>query len=90
MATLLRANGMREEVQPRNSESFVLSELQGYVAGYIEILDVGEGIIVLNEEGKLDDLPFNYEATLLARPYLAPWDDGIRGDVVVCRSEEVK
>jgi hypothetical protein len=46
--------------------------LSGFVGGYIEMLDLAK----------------NEKATCLARPYLFPWDDGIRGDMVVLSSQE--
>ena len=37
-----------------------LSEFQEMVGGYVEIFNIGEGlVVVLNEEGALQDLPYN-------------------------------
>lgn len=87
MATLLKADGTRQEVWPGSGEAFTLEEMQAYVGGLISILDVGEGIMVLNDEGKLEGLPFNRQATRIARPYLFPFDSGIVGDVLIICEE---
>lgn len=88
MATLLRTDGSEQEVQPANGKSFTLAEMQSLVDGFIEILDVGEGVMVLNEEAKIHDLPFNARATAIARPFLFWFDSGICGDVLVCKHSE--
>lgn len=88
MATLMKADGTKQEVHPADGKQFTLKELQGYVGGYIEMIDVGEGLMWVNEEGKLDDLPINAAASRIARPYLFWFDDGVRGDVVVMTHQE--
>ena len=40
MVRLLRANGMVEEISPKNGNKFELKELQDYVGGYIELVQV--------------------------------------------------
>jgi hypothetical protein len=88
MAKLIKADGAEQEVQPKVGEVFTLLELQRFVGGYIELLDLGESVMVLNEEGKVYDLPCNEVATRIARPFLFSFDRGIRGDVVVCSPKE--
>ena len=81
MATLYRTNGTQEKVVPKDGDSFSLSEMQRYVGGCIEIVDARDGrlIIVLNEEGKLNNLPFNHAVTAI---YANP-NDYIAGDALV-------
>jgi len=70
MGTIMYTDGRTEERQPANGRTFSLKELQAIVEGYIEIIPTkDERIMVLNEEGKLLDLPRNEQATALA--YLA-------------------
>ena len=84
-----KADGTILEVVPANSHDFVLDELQGFVGGYIEIIQLNESqIMVLNEEGKLKRLPMNENATLLALH--AGFYDTIVGDVLVCDTEMVQ
>ena len=67
MATILYPSGHQEERQPNNGHTFRLEELQAIVGGNIEIIPTKDGrIMVLNEEGKLLDLPRNEQATILA------------------------
>jgi len=53
-----------EEIKPANRRYFKLEEMQAYVGGLIQIIPLdGEGLeeqlLVLNEEGKNINLPFN-------------------------------
>lgn len=63
MATLLKSDGTRKEIQPQNGTDFKLEELQAYVDGYIEIVNLQNGeILVINEDGK-DRYPTNEAGT---------------------------
>lgn len=60
-----------------------LSQLQAFVGGYIEGVDLDPGTtLYLNEEGKLSGLPVNEVATRLTRGIVS-WHDLIVGDVVI-------
>ena len=66
MATIYYADGRVEERQPANGHDFELKELQQIVGGYIEILPMKDGrMMVCNEESKLEGLPRNEQATAL-------------------------
>ena len=75
-----------EEVKPKNGTDFTLEELQEFVGGYIEIITLGGGkIMVVNEEGWLLNLPPNWAAT--TRYGLG---SVIAGNALVCNDEEVQ
>ncbi|MEA2628997.1 MAG: hypothetical protein QOJ10_1457 [Chloroflexota bacterium] len=79
-----------EEVQPANGRDFKLAEAQALVGGMIEIHPLDDGrIIVINEEGKLEQLPINVEATILWRQTYGG-RDVIVGDVLVCKTSELR
>lgn len=89
MATIYKAAGTTEEIQPKNGKDFKLDELQEIVGGYIETIYLkNKEVMVVNEEGKLNDLPLNEKATdyLLAQNYA----DVIVGNVLVCKRNEIK
>ena len=90
-ARVIKTNGEVIEVTPKNGTDFSLEEMQGVVGGLIEIIDTPDGkqIMVLNEEGKLEDLPFNMIATGIAVKDFGLVGDYIAGDVLVCPSEMV-
>ena len=46
MATLIKADGTWAEIQPENGTDFKLEELQAYVDGYIEIVNLRNGEIL--------------------------------------------
>ena len=80
MVRLLRANGMVEEISPKNGKKFELKELQEYVGGYIEVVQVPEDgflIAIVNEEGLLKRLPFNSAANIMFGLELV-------GDIIIC------
>lgn len=91
MATLIKADGTKQEVQPNNGLDFELEELQQFVDGYIQIVNLRNGkILVINEEGK-DVYPVNEKATEIAlKRNSIFWWDYICGDVLLCDDEEVK
>lgn len=91
MATLLKSDGTKQEIQPKNGTDFKLDELQEYVDGYIDIIKLGNGeILVINDDGK-ERYPTNKAATKLALEHSAIFDwDWIDGDVVLCKDEEVQ
>lgn len=75
-----------EEVKPENGTDFKLKELQEFVGGYIEVVPLGNGkIMVVNEEGRLLNLPPNWAVT--TRYGLS---DLIVGNALVCEDGEVK
>ncbi len=85
MATLIHADGRIEEVRPKNGKEFTLTELQGYVGGYIELVRHGKQNIFCDEDGKLKDKPVNVVASHMY-PLVG---DFFVGDVIVCEKGEV-
>ena len=77
-------------VYPKNGTDFQWEELKDIVGGYIEILQLCDGwIMVLNEDGKPMGLPINNKATYIFRNNYAT-SDFIVGNVLICKSELVK
>jgi len=86
MAKLIRANGEVVEIEPKDKDSFTLDEMQGYVNGWIEVVYLASGdVMVVNEEGKLDGLPINEKATELYGSI-----DTIVGDVMIINRNQIK
>lgn len=90
MAELIKADGKRQKVEPKNGKKFELEELQGYVKGYIEAIFLDDDtVMVVNEDGKLFGLPYNQLAStkfLQEKGYHEP----IVGDVLVCKRNQIK
>jgi hypothetical protein len=88
-AKIYKADGSIIDVKPNNGTDFSLEELQEIVGGYIEIVSLmDDEIMVINEEGKLIDLPFNETATQMYQE-VDGFYDYIAGDVLVCDSNMV-
>ena len=87
MAILIKANGKKENVTiPKKNQ---LEFLQGLVGGNIEIVGVdswrGHTGMVINEEGKLNGLPWNQTASeIFNNPY-----DVIVGDAIMFKDGEI-
>lgn len=93
MAVILRVNGQVEEIEPENGMDFTLEEAQKIVGGWVELLRIAgplpqydlpeKGLVMLvNEEGRLDGLPPNEQATMIFQR------DFIVGDALICRSNQ--
>jgi len=88
MAQFIKSNGAELELLPEKGTQFTLKELQDLVDGFIEIVPAKDGrLIIINEEGKLKDLPLNQKASLL---YKFVGKDVIVGDVLVCDKSEIR
>jgi hypothetical protein len=82
-AFLYKSDGEIVPVLPKNGISFTLKELRGFVNGFIQVISLNDGrLMILNEEGKLDSLKVNDTATNLAKDILFN-GDYIVGDVLV-------
>ena len=85
MAKIIHSNGGDSALDlPQENQ---LAHLQKAVGGYIEVVPSKQNgySIVLNEEGKLQNLPINYKATMLH------WhtSDPLCGDVVIIRTDQL-
>lgn len=96
MAKIIKTTGEEITVVPQNSKDFKLEELSTIVGGYIEIVFLGPDLVtkipmimVVNEEGKLNNLPFNEKATKIYQEAKGP-HDVIVGDVLYCEFKQVK
>lgn len=89
MAKLYRYDGIIEDVTPKSGSDFTLEEMQAMVGGYIETLSLTDGKwIVVNEEGKLNNLPLNFNATKIIRDN--GYNDYIVGNALICNNNEIK
>lgn len=79
-----------EDCPPKNGSTFELEELQEVVGGYIEIIRLNDGrLIIVNEEGLLHGLPVNIEATnILRRDHSTA--QYIVGNAIVCDADMVE
>lgn len=88
MAVLLSADGSQRTVFPQSPPCFALEELQGLVGGLIELMPLEDGgWLIINEEGKLQPLPYNKQASLYAHESLWPGDSIVGSAVLVSEHE---
>lgn len=89
LSTVINTDGLHKNVEPSNGEDFSLDELRGFVEGHIEIVRLSKSqVMVVNEEGKVNDLPENQYATMLVN--IAGIRDVIVGNVLVCDINKIK
>lgn len=91
MSKVIKTNGEVYDYLPTNGNAFTLEEMQAIVGGYIEIVTLGDNLVmVVNEDGKYN-CKMNVDATEVAQWYEAIHPmDYISGDVLVTNSEFVK
>lgn len=92
MAILLTTDGASEVVAPQDGPSFQLQELYRLLqVRVIEIHPLNDNMVmVCDEEGKLKDAPqFNLGGTIMYQACYGDCDE-IYGNVLICRSEEVR
>ena len=78
---LIKANGTIKTVLMNEDKR--LDQLQKAVGGYIELVYLqGNKIMVVNEEGLIKRLPYNYKASKIA-------GKNIVGDVIICDVNEI-
>ena len=86
---ILYVDGREEFIEPKNGTDFSLEELKTIVDGYIQVVWLKDGrIMVVNEEGKIHRLPVNVKATFIANGEGIA--DTIVGNVLVCNQSMVK
>lgn len=86
---LYTTDGERRIVTPSNGTDFSLEELQQFVGGYIEIIRLsGNRLMIINEEGKVWNLPLNCQATMVYQK--EGKIDVIVGNALVCGTDKIK
>lgn len=89
MGLWLNLNGPRQAVVPANGKKFTLEELQNYIGGYIERIDMFNGCAMyVDEEGRLKNLPYNEFATKVLAKLGALPCDFIRGNALIVQYKE--
>lgn len=64
---LIKTDGSQTIITPINGKEFSLGEIQNFVDGYVEIIQLGKSKkMYVNEEGLLAKLPMNEVASNLA------------------------
>lgn len=87
---IIKSNGEIIPVEPFNGKYYSLGELQHIVKGFIEIKELTDNkTMVLNEQGKLDGLPYNKVATEMYRDSYLGSNDYIVGDVLICDNKHI-
>ena len=74
-----------------------LKEAQAYVGGYVEGISMPNGdYLIVNEEGKLQNLPFNEEASKLWKDtfdndnFITGRDDFVVGNAILIKKSALK
>lgn len=92
MAQHIKTDGTVTDVTPANGKKFTLQELQGFVGGLIELIELGNGrLMFCHEESKLVAEPkSNLLANLIIYKINPEWcrHDYVAGDVLVCSELE--
>ena len=89
-AKIIYTDKEAEDYTPKNGTTFELEEMQKIVGGYIEIVRLNDGrIIIVNEDGLSLNLPVNIEATnILRRDHSTT--EYIVGTAIVCDADMIE
>lgn len=83
-AILITTSGERRKILPANRKKIGLKEAQTFVGGYVQMVSLRPGWVLLcDEDGKSKDLPRNEIATKEFSSCLTE-GDYLRGNVIVC------
>ena len=93
-ALLYKTDLSVEEIVPANRRYFKLAEIQRYVGGLIQIIPLEGGgqedkLLVVNEEGKNINLPFNLFATIEWIKYYGE-TDFVSGHAIICHPSLIR
>lgn len=89
MVQLIKVNQDPVRITPTSNNIFSLEEMQGFVEGSIEIVNLsGQRIMIVNEEGKIKNLPVNQTATTIAN--FNDIVDIIHGNVIICHQNQIQ
>lgn len=84
MAYMITIDGRKIELPDTKLET-----LQKAVDGYIEIINLGKKVMIVNEEGMLLHLPVNEMATLLLQAVSRFPVNPVLGNVVIADKSEI-
>lgn len=86
-AKIIYTDKEAEDYTPKNGKVFALTEMQEIIGGYVEVIRLKDGrLMIVNEEGLLQGLPVNIEATnILRRDHSTT--QYIVGNAIVCDSD---
>lgn len=89
---IIKTDGSKHVIAPKNGKKFELEELQELVGGYIQVIRLNNKdnqCMIVNENGKLYNLEHNAEASVIAHSYRAIFDnDFIVGDVAIINNNQ--
>lgn len=89
---IVKSDGSKHIIIPKNGRKFELEELQELVGGYIEVIKLNNKhnqCMIVNEMGKLYNLEHNAEASAIAHSEKAIFDsDFIVGNAVIINNEQ--
>lgn len=87
---IVKTDGSKHVITPKNGKNFELEELQEIVGGYIQAIRLSESqSMIVNENGKLYNLEHNAEASVIAHSYRAIFDNEfIVGDVAIINNNQ--
>lgn len=89
-AKIIYTDKEAEDYTPKNGKTFELDEMQGIVGGYIEIINLKDGrMMIVDEEGKSNNKEVNILATNILR-HDRYTTDYIVGTAIVCDADMIK
>jgi len=93
----MKLNESKFKIISDSKDEPTLEQAQEFVGGYVEGITFPNGdYLIINEEGKLKDLPLNSEATMMWRAtftkdkYAFGYDDFVVGPAILIKAKALK
>ena len=93
----MKLNESKFKIISDSKDEPTLEQAQEFVGGYVEGITFPNGdYLIINEEGKLKDLPLNSEATMMWRAtftkdkYAFGYDDFVVGPAILIKKDALK
>jgi hypothetical protein len=89
MGIIIKADYAVVLTRPKQGTHYSLEELKSFIGGgYIELVAMRDGWLVVDEDGRRKELPYNHHATVLYRHWINT-QDYIVGDAFLCKKQEI-
>jgi len=91
MGNLIKTNSVMSNVEPKSGSTYTVEEIRELIGcEWVTIIHLGGGsMLVVDEEGKMNNKPVNSFATQLAKDAKINMLDYVVGDVLLIRTEEL-
>lgn len=90
MSEVIYPRGERMKAVPKDGVAFSVTELQDLVDGYIDVMEVADGVVVFDADGAENNKLYNKVASDMVRECNPEWTGFISGNAVLCAKRMIR